>query len=483
MRGALYQAVGQIGPNPADPADFAFSSPGIYGAASMSPVRAYHLPRGYSPPTRTLEIEGVELQVACPSAEDWGAIARMLKASRQRLARRGTDDVLASLHAAFESWRRPASPQRSTAEQMLPAITGFSPPMIRLGLPLVLAPLHENSIRRLLTRELPPSSSRTAVPPEIIAHVLSGNIPGLGAVASHLSLAVGSAAVLKTARGDPLSTVLWAETIAETDPELGDCLAVTYWPGGDPVELAVFEAADVVVASGSDSAIAAISGRTHRRVCTHGHRISFAAIGRERLADDSGAATLARALARDITLWDQQGCLSPQVCYVEEGGAMAPLDFASMLAEALARDAVALPPRRMSFDEQTAVVRFRQEAEWSADTTLLASEGSTAWSVAVSRDAALRPTCLNRCVRLQSVNRLEDLATALSENRCVLEAAGLAVDPARRSTLARLLGESGVHRICAIGTMQEPPLTWCQSGRPRIGDWIEWMEVEDRDVE
>jgi len=26
--------------------------------------------------------------------------------------------------------------------------------------------------------------------------------------------------------------------------------------------------------------------------------------------------------------------------------------------------------------------------------------------------------------------------------------------------------------------MQQPPLSWVQSGRPRIGDWVEWMAVE-----
>jgi hypothetical protein len=354
--------------------------------------------------------------------------------------------------------------------------------MVQHGLPKVLAPLQDESIRELLARELERSESRMPIAPNLVVHVLSGNIPGLGAVAAHLSLAIRAAAILKMAAGDPLSAALWAQTIAEADPELGDCLAVTYWAGGDPIEATVFEAADLVVASGSDRAIAAIAAHAHRRFHGYGHRISFAAIGKECLADAGCAAVLAHSLARDITLWDQQGCLSPQICYVEDAGVVPPLDFAAMLAAALARDAIELQPRRLTLDEQTAVLRFRQEAEWSADATLLASDNSTAWSIAVERTMVVRPTCLNRCIRLQVVSRLEDIAPMVAERRGILEAVGLAVGDSRRQALARLLGEAGVHRVCPIGKMQEPPLTWCQGGRPRVGDWVEWMEVEDRDA-
>jgi len=41
-----------------------------------------------------------------------------------------------------------------------------------------------------------------------------------------------------------------------------------------------------------------------------------------------------------------------------------------------------------------------------------------------------------------------------------------------------MLTRSGVHHICALGTMQRPPLTWRQSGRPRIGDWVEGAAAE-----
>jgi hypothetical protein len=45
--------------------------------------------------------------------------------------------------------------------------------------------------------------------------------------------------------------------------------------------------------------------------------------------------------------------------------------------------------------------------------------------------------------------------------------------------MSAVLAGCGVHRICPIGEMQRPPLSWRQSGRPRIGDWVEWAVVEE----
>jgi hypothetical protein len=216
------------------------------------------------------------------------------------------------------------------------------------------------------------------------------------------------------------------------------------------------------------------------RLIGHGHKISFAAIGRERLSSPDAARSLARGVAYDISLWDQQGCLSPQLCYVEDGGHVGPLAFAEHLAEALSAAALEFPPRQLGFDDQAQVLRFRHEAEWSM-TGLLASAGSTDWSISVEEGADFVPTCLNRCVRLKVLRDLGELPVALAGHRRHLECAGLAVEAARETSLAELLAGCGVHRLCPIGAMQRPPLSWRQSGRPRVADWVEWTTVEGGD--
>lgn len=450
-----------------------YQLPGVEGAVSS------HL----------LRCGAVEVDVPQLTAAQLGAaLRRARRRAHQRMRPRSVDDLLAVVDRVVATWLQPDSPQRRRAEALLPQATGFSTAMVRHGLPLLLEPLRAEPMRALLMAELRDyrcldrlCAGRHAAGPPLICHVLSGNIPGLAAAPILLSLLLKSAVLVKSAAGDPIFPALLAQSIVEVDPELAACLLVTYWRGGDrDIEAVALESADVVVASGSDAAIAALASRARGRFIGHGHKVSFAVIGRECLHDTRSADALAQRLAYDVCLWDQQGCLSPQLCYVEAGGAVAPQEFAAHLAAALSDYALTLPPRQLGFAEQTEVLRFRQRAEWRPGTALglLASPDSTAWSISLEEDAEFVPTCLNRCLRIKMVRELSQLAATLAPHRRHLEAAGVAVDASRVGALGTMLAGCGVHRICPLGEMQRPPLSWQQSGRPRVADWVEWTVVE-----
>jgi hypothetical protein len=412
------------------------------------------------------------------------AVERLRNSARNTLRSRAVDDILAVLDRVIGSWLEPGYPLRRIAERDLPAVTGFSVEMIRYGLPRLLAPWRADSLRALLDAELGGRAvldgvhgGRRAYGPELMAHVLAGNIPGMVIGPVCLSLAIKAAVLVKPAAGDPLFPTLFARSISDVDAELGRCILVAQWHRGDrAIEEIVFSSADLVVASGSDAAIAAIAARVPGRFIGHGHRISFAAIARESLSGATAARELARRLAYDVCLWDQQGCLSPQLCYLESGAVVSAADFAQMLAAALA--ACELPPRALTLEEKAAVLRSRQDAEWRAGCQLIASPGSSDWTVTLEPDATFLPSCLNRFIRLKVIADLSQLPPVLHPHRQVLEAAGLAAPAARYEQLAELLAACGARRICTLGTMQEPPLAWRQSGRPRVADWVEWAGVE-----
>jgi hypothetical protein len=454
-------------------------------------VRSYYLPgieRQIA--TETRQVGGTQVEVARLDPTHLPAVIERLRAAGRRLCRRSAENVLASIDRIVTNWLQPDYHLRRVAEELLPAATGFSPQMIRHGLPLLLEPLRSSRIRALLEDEFRDArvldgvcAGRRALGPALITHVMSGNIPGLAFTPMLLSLALKSAVLIKSAAGDPISAALLAESIAEVDPELGQCVAVAHWHGGDRgLEEIAFGGADLVVASGSDAAVAAIAACVPGRFIGHGHKISFAAIGSECLDDRAAVQHVAHQLAYDVSLWDQQGCLSPQLCYVETGGRVTPAEFAELLGDALAHLATELPPRRLSLDERAAVLRFRQEAEWGQAEQLLASTDSTHWSISIEPTADFVPSCLNRCIRLKIVASLAELPATLGAHRRHLEAAGIAVAPQRHAEVADMLAGCGVHRICPIGTMQRPPLSWRQSGRPRVADWVEWTGVEKREA-
>ncbi len=402
----------------------------------------------------------------------------VLATAGERLRRRSLPDVLAVLDRAVTPWLEAHSVEMTEALRQLPHTTGFSQPMLRHALPLLLAPLRAEAIAGVIDAELgrcerPPADRL----PNMLLHVLSGNLPALGVRNTVLALALGVPIAIKPAAGDPLFPHLFAESLARVDAEVAAAHLVADWRGGEQdIEAVAFSRPDVVTAFGSDTALAQIAARVRGKFIGHGHKISFAVIDAPTLRDASMRLRAADALAYDMSLWDQLGCLSPQLCYVEGGDRSALEIFLEELAKCLTYWARELPPRHREFADHAAIQRFRQDAEWAEHSpglpSLVQSLGTTDWTITVEPNATFLPTCLYRAVRLKVVPDFRVLPEVLQPHRSLLEAAGLAVDEWQTEAMTRLLRHSGVPRICPLGTMQLPGLEWHQGGRRRVSDWL-----------
>jgi hypothetical protein len=187
-------------------------------------------------------------------------------------------------------------------------------------------------------------------------------------------------------------------------------------------------------------------------------------------------------VAYDVALFDQQGCLSPQLVYVEEEGAITPREFAALLARALEQWQNILPRGKVTPEASVAMRRVRDEAEWRAlagkNVRLYASPGGTAWTVIYEADPVFAPSPLYRTVRVKPIASLAQLDVLLTPWRTYLEAVGVAVEPTQLHEVADLLGRAGVCRVCPVGFMQTPPLSWRHGGRPRIADLVRWVGIE-----
>src|SRR5207248_1555027 len=87
------------------------------------------------------------------------------------------------------------------------------------------------------------------------------------------------------------------------------CLSSTMIAAVVPIAAAALGRAEVVVATGSDATLAALVPRLGRRLIAHGPRWSVAVVER-------AAAAEVDAIALDVALHDQRGCLSPHAVYV-----------------------------------------------------------------------------------------------------------------------------------------------------------------------
>ena len=245
----------------------------------------------------------------------------------------------------------------------------------------------------------------------------------------------------------------------------------------------MFAGADCVTATGSDETLAAIRARlpVKTRFLGYGHRVSFGFVAGGVLHGSTARQIITRA-ADDVVAWNQLGCLSPHVIYVESGGEVSPEQFAELLADELERREQTEPRGELPAEHAAAIASrrgiYEVRAAHSPETRMWRSKDSTAWTVVHEADARFQLSCLNRFIYVKGV---KDLAEALQNAEIVrgqVSTVGLAVPEHKLEELAAQLARWGATRVCPLGRMQNPPLTWRHDGRPALGDLVTWTDWE-----
>jgi len=197
--------------------------------------------------------------------------------------------------------------------------------------------------------------ARPVAPPRTLVGFASGNIPGAALLIALLGQVLDPrpAVIARNSRREPFFTPLLLGALEEIDPALVANVAVLLWDYGHAdapegaVQAAVLREADLVLMVAGDATIAQIEADIHRagatpRVHRHGHKISFIAVAQALLTPER-LPLLAPLAALDTAIWDQNGCLSPRLHFVEEGGRLAPEDYALAVTEALRAISPRLP--------------------------------------------------------------------------------------------------------------------------------------------
>ncbi len=424
-----------------------------------------------------------------------------LKRNRERyLAERSTPALVRLLSGIAENWLEPDYPFRKLALEQGPERTGFSRATLAAGLDAFFRRVTSENLRALLIQELGQAgrldglgatdselaAQRAALvnAPELLFHITAGIIPNPALVSIIFGVLLRSAQFVKCARGTSFLPRLFAHSLYDADAKLGACLEVAEWPGGTAhLESHLFNEADCVTATGSDETLAAIRSQipARTRFLGYGRRVSFGYIAHEALSGFNPKKIATRAAA-DVVAWNQLGCLSPHVIYVEHGGNVTPEQFGETLAEELARREETEPRGELPA-ESAAVIASRRafyeiRAAHSPETRHWASENSTAWTVIYEADPRFQVSCLNRFVYVKGVNDLTGALQSADSIRGNVSTVGLAATEDRAPALVTQLARWGVTRVCPLGQMQDPPLLWRHDGRPALGDLVTWTDWE-----
>ena len=421
-----------------------------------------------------------------------------LKRNRaQYLLPRSTSSIVGVLAATAQSWLEPENPFRKLALERGVAETGFNTTTLARGLDAFFKTFTTENLNALLAQDLghverldrfstdrASDTQALARGPELLVHITAGHIPNPAIFSIVLGFLTRSAQMVKCARGTSLLPRLFAHSIYEVEPKMASCLEIAEWPGGtDALESALFAEADCVTCTGSDETLDAVRKKLPARVrfIGHGHRVSFGYVTGDALARFELPKTVLRAAA-DVVAWNQLGCLSPHLFYVEHGGAAGAEKFAELLAEELAKQE-AVEPRGPLATEAAAVIASRRSfyevrAAATNDTKLWRSEGSTAWTVVYESDPQFQLSCLNRFIYVKPVADAAEAMRHAESVRGKVSTVGLGATGDRARELATQFARWGVTRLCPLGRMQEPPLTWRHDGRPTLGDLVTWTDWE-----
>jgi hypothetical protein len=389
------------------------------------------------------------------SVTELRALVRALARESERAS--GPLEAAAGLAATFERWRAREFPPRERVIARIAERSGKSPELLGESLDALLQPFTADALYAFARRIRGRLSG-------VGAFVMPANVPGAGLHELVGAIIAGASALIKVSSREPFFFTEFAASLDEIAPALGArAKAVVFARENFKLAAAMLESSDFAVVLGADETLSGL--HCPRPFFGFGSRASGAFVTQSAL-EKSSPETVA-ALARDLTLFEQQGCLSPHHIFLECADPAAAARFGESMAEALSTLAQRLGPARLSFEAACAIRRVRESARWQrlGGRSVMLWEGSAmAWTVVMDPDARFRLSPGHRTVTITPVASLGVFEQRLAPMRGKLEAFSVTAGSPSADLAARLLERLGVTWICEPGSMQSPPLEWRHGG-------------------
>jgi len=450
-------------------------------------MKGYFLPITSIAATKTQDSR-LPLELPVLSAEKVIDISDRLILAGESLAKEPIFKIIDWIDTAAQCWLDPKDPFRKEAESLLPLASGVSKEMVRFILDDLFKNLTRPVLIHLLEEELgdptlcdgfrPKKKGigfTRVIGPRLITHILPGNISGTAVVSLVCGLLAKSANLAKVSTDELLLPVLFARSLHQIRPELAESMAILTWDNSDTrITQAAFQRADLAIVYGSDETIAQIREKIPpaTRTLFHGHRLSLGVIARESIRRE-----VAEQAAVDIALYDQMGCLSPHLYYVESLGGHNPLEFAHWLSQALYAVSNRLPKGETSPNIAAQIQQLRGSLPLRGGKVISSPKGLD-WTVLYDPDPHFSASPLSRTIWVKPVHDLTEIGPHLEPIRSALQAVGIAIPEERQPELIPAIVKMGASRICAIGKMQTPPITWHHDGQFRLANLLRFIDWE-----
>ena len=368
------------------------------------------------------------------------------------------EDRLRAVLDVVEDLQEIRGPMGAQALDLFESEGGLSEPMARWALSTVCGRYTPEALRGCI---------RTDLSGGVAALMLARSVPTAPLRALVLLLLRGARAVwARPSRSQPSFTRLLIQAMSKRGlpVHLVEALEPTQFLRG-----AGSNGVTHLVAYGNDDTLAAMAQLLPRGVRMEGHGHGFGlglVVGGARIVEEGAA-----RVARDVALYDQHGCLSPQTVLVE--AAHAP-GFARALANALKALEDELP--RGPVDAGRAVAIH----QWQGAMAAVAEEfhrGPT-YGVALLEHTRIIGSPGGRNIAVVPMKSWEKAWSAVGSELSALTCLGVHGAPLERQALGLPLAAQP--RVVQAGFMQDPPLDGPEDPRPALrnqpasaarGDW------------
>jgi phenylacetate-coenzyme A ligase PaaK-like adenylate-forming protein len=415
--------------------------------------------------------------------EKGGAITRAIAqkineqaAENRQFARQMHQDLVFQVFDQVrKKWREPIYPRRVSMIEKLPAYTGFSQDMIRMGLDEIYQLFDPESLRGKLMNELRGiplingyqyrRESNTALkwqPIGTIFHVLSGNVFLVGPSSLIEGIITGNISLLKMSSQETIFLPEFIESLLEAEDELGLSGLLTR-------SIATFEFAshqhdvieefkkhvDGIVIWGGEEAVQAYRNNlpARTRAIVFGPKLSIGLV-RSSGITSKGLATCADMIASELAIWDQNACTAPQVCFVE--GKQVAEDLLKILPEALQRWQKKIPAGGLDTDQAAEIRKLRgifEIAQGRSEKKLIESPERLDWTVMLDTEIAIEPSPLHRTIKIVPFEQLDQLLLHVRQLRAYIQTVGLWASAHDFLELANIFGNHGILRVVELGQM------------------------------
>ncbi|MEX3613784.1 MAG: acyl-CoA reductase [Burkholderia gladioli] len=426
----------------------------------------------------------------------WASAAAALRRAGTRLKALPIDTIVAGIDRVAGQWCDRAWPVRIATRDRIAAVTGLSHEVVDRSFDVELKNYRADSLWRALRNELgdPSCLDRPvrrneldgqvmAIGPDLALAIFTSNVPGLPALSIVRSLLVKAPLIAKVSSAEPCFAAAFVDSLAQAVPEFADAIVVTYWARDETDLLCeIAREVDVVIAYGGEPAIEAISAELPPgvRLIEHAHRLSWGFVSSD-YRERHGIEALSKAIASDVSAFNQHACIAPQAYFVETSPDEA-RQLAQAVAHALSDHAIACPLGTLATTDAMRLRMLRAEGAWrsaSDDTAGYWHEAGLQWSVSLGETLDSRQVLGHRNLQLVRVTSPDGvLAQVLPHRRYLQNAAIGMAEPERFRHFAVALAHAGVSRICEPGRMHEPSMMWHHDGRTCITELVRWCDIE-----